>query len=182
MTKAFSWGTFDDTFLDELAAELRGRSVLEVFAGNGLLARRLSERGVDILATSLFRGHDGSAERMYHPVLEMGAKDAVRKHRDRDVLLMCWPTADEAAAQAALLWGEERPIVFIGEVTDLERNQLGGCASDLFFELSDVRRSFSSYVSARSGLDRAQIREMRNGSYEDYLLRLLEPQAAARFL
>jgi hypothetical protein len=81
---------------------------------------------------------------------------------------MCWPTSDEFAMQSALLWGEERPIVFIGEVTDLERGQLGGCASDLFFDLSTETHRFESYDSARSGLDRAAVRELVPGATDEY--------------
>ena len=180
MTADFSWGTFDHAFVDELAAALAGMRVLEVFAGNGMLSAKLAERGVDVLATSLFSSHDGSINGMHHPVLEMRAAEAARTHGDRDVLLMCWPPSDEAAAQAALLWGEERPLVFIGEVTDFESGSLGGCASDLFFELSDVRREFAAYRSDRSGLDRAQLRSMRPGSTAEYVARIEAAHAAMR--
>ena len=44
MAEHFSWGTFDDVFVDELAGWLRGSRVLEVFAGNGLLASLLAAR------------------------------------------------------------------------------------------------------------------------------------------
>jgi hypothetical protein len=47
--EAFSWGTFDEVFLNDLAGYLQGRRVLETFAGNGLLAHHLRQRGVNIL-------------------------------------------------------------------------------------------------------------------------------------
>jgi hypothetical protein len=169
---AFSWGTFDPSFLDDLSSYLAGQRVLETFAGNGLLASLLRERGIDIHPTSRFAGHDGHENGMHCDVEEIDACEAARKYRDEfEVLLMCWPTSDEAAMQSALIWGEERPIVFIGEVTDLERGHLGGCASDLFFELSSETHSFERYDSARSGLDRAAVRSLPKGAYEEYLKR-----------
>jgi 2-polyprenyl-3-methyl-5-hydroxy-6-metoxy-1,4-benzoquinol methylase len=39
-------------FVDELADHLRGKRVLEVFAGNGFLAAHLARAGVDIRATT----------------------------------------------------------------------------------------------------------------------------------
>lgn len=170
--ESFSWGTFDPAFLDELASHLAGKRVLETFAGNGLLASLLRERGVDIHPTTRFSGHDGHRQGMHSEVEEIDAREAARKYRDQfDTLLMCWPTSDEVAMQSSLIWGEERPIVFIGEVTDLERGYLGGCASDLFFELSSETHLFETYDSARSGLDRAAVRSLPKGATEEYLKR-----------
>lgn len=167
--KSFSWGTFDPGFIDDLARYLRGKRVLEICAGNGLLASLLRERGVDIHPTSLFRTMDGHREGFFCEVEELDARTAADRYREtHDILLVCWPDPDEIAMQACLLWGEERPIVFIGEVTDLENGYLGGCASDLFFELSDETLSFDTYVSARSGLDRAGVRQLVPGAADEY--------------
>lgn len=155
-----SWGSFSDRFLDELAAWIGARRVLEVFAGNGLLASRLAAEGTDVLATTLFAGHDGHDRGMHFDVVEMEATEAVLKFgADRDVLLMSWPTATEAATKAVLRWGPERPVIFIGEVTrhDLGFSGLGGCASDLFFELTEEALAFGSY-EPRNGLERAGVR------------------------
>lgn len=159
----YSFGTFDDQFIDELAAWIGERSVLEVFADNGLLASKLARRGVDVVATSLFRGHDGHEKGMYFDVVEMRASTATMEYSDRDVLIMSWPTADEGALHAALTWGEERPIVFIGEVTRLDEGLLGGCASDMFFGLTEETTAFTSY-NARNILERAAVRELRRGA------------------
>jgi hypothetical protein len=143
-----TWGKFDDRFVDALAETLAGKRVLEVFAGNGYLAAALARRGVEVRATSLFSSHDGHAQGFYHPVKEMEASAAVGLYRKRsDVLLMSWPTATDAAAAAALRWGSERPVVFIGEVTDLEAGQLGGCASDIFFEIMRAEDTIPGYVT-----------------------------------
>ena len=165
----FSWGTFEPAFLDELAISLHGMRVLEICAGNGLLASLLRERGVDIHPTTLFRTMDGHRLGLFCEVEELDARVAADRYRDtHDILLMCWPDPDEVAMQACLLWGEDRPVVFIGEVTDLEHGHLGGCASDLFFELSQETRQFDTYVSGRSGLDRASVRKLLPGASEIY--------------
>jgi len=154
-----AYGNFTPEFLDELAEILRDRKVLEVFAGNGFLASLLSSRGIDIQATSQFTGHDGHEFGMYHHVIEMDASDAVLSlGSNADVLLMSWPPADEGATKAALAWGDDRPIVFIGEISRFDEGMagLGGCASDLFFEITVIERDIPSY-QPRNRLDRAVI-------------------------
>lgn len=134
------------TFVDELAGFLQGRRVLEIFAGNGYLAGHLHARGIDITATTRFAGHDGHERGLYHPVVEMEACEAVATlGGDHDVLLMCWPTPTPAAVVAAALWGSEKDIVYIGEVTDYSKHQLGGCATDEFFEQVAFQRQFGTY-------------------------------------
>lgn len=171
MRQPDAWGHFTDAFLDELVDWIDGRTVLEVFAGNGLLASMLAARGVDVVATTLFRGHDGHERGMHFPVLEMRASQAARVYADREVLLMSWPTADEGAMQASIVWGEERPIVFIGEVTVLDENILGGCASDLFFELTEELRTFDAYEPTNM-IERAAVRQLRDGATLEFQRRI----------
>lgn len=132
-------------FVDELAAFLQDKVVLEIFAGNGYLAAQLAARGVTITATSLRSGHDGHEAGFYHPVFNLHAVDAVALSDVHQVLLMSWPTVTDAALQAALLWGPDRDILFIGETTDYAKNQLGGCATDEFFEAITVTHRFAKY-------------------------------------
>lgn len=133
-------------FVDELASRLRGKRVLEVFAGNGFLAAHLAQAGVDIRATTIFSGHDAHERGIYFDVEEMRAEHAVLRYGpESDVLLMAWPTTTPAALHAALLWGPEKPLVFIGEMTDLAEGFLGGCATDEFFEFLQVEHRFASY-------------------------------------
>jgi hypothetical protein len=159
--KEYSWGNFEDTFLDELVQWIDGRRVLEIFAGNGLLAKKLRERGVDILPTTTFQGHDYHHHGMHCEVEELSAAHAVKKYgADCDVLLMSWPVATEDASVASILWGEEKPMIFIGEVTELKIHQLGGCASDSFFEMTKVSHTFQSYQQGRSGIEHASVRQV----------------------
>jgi hypothetical protein len=115
---------------------------------------------VNIKATSLLSGHDGHQYGMQFDVEELDASSAIKSYGDTsEILLMSWPVASEAATKAALLWGHERPIVFIGEVTnhDLGFGGLGGCASDLFFELTNEGKVFNAY-KPRNMIERAAIR------------------------
>ena len=125
----------DPAMVEALAASLQGKKVLEVFAGNGLLAGHLAARGVDVLSTSILSSMDAHCHGLYHPVENLGAEQAVALHGEgRDVLLMCWPTVTDAALRCCELWGG-KPIAFIGEVTDYSLGHLGGCATDEFHHL-----------------------------------------------
>jgi hypothetical protein len=159
----FCYGRFTPGFVDNLSTRLRGLRVLEVFAGNGYLAAALAARGVAIRATSLRSSHDGHEYGLHHPVEELDAVEAVLRHGgEADVLLMSWPTTTVAATVAALEWGADRPVAWIGEMTrhDLGRAGLGGCATDLFFEVSVVDADLPGY-EPRGRLDRAAMLSMR---------------------
>ncbi|MCV9964227.1 hypothetical protein OIU34_20285 [Pararhizobium sp. BT-229] len=161
------YGNFDERFCDELKTWIGGRRVLETFAGNGLLASMLANRNVDIVSTTTFSGHDAHHLGMFHDVIEMDAVAAVSRYGSEcDILLMCWPTTDEATTRSALLW-EGKPIVFIGEVTDhsLGFGGLGGCATDLFFDITVETERFESY-RPKNMLDQAAVRMLRADARE----------------
>lgn len=163
MSEPVSYGSFTDGFVDDLASRMRGLRVLEVFAGNGLLASKLAARGVDVVATTVFSSHDGHHLGLLHPVFPMDARLAVEAYGPgADVLLMSWPTTDQAAWGAAMRWGPERPMVYIGEapLPDLPFGGYPGCASDLFFEATEVVEPVASYVS-RNIMDTASVRRAR---------------------
>lgn len=133
-------------FVDELTQFLEGKRVLEIFAGNGYLARLLAERGISIKATTQFSGHDGHERGVYFDVEDVDAVSAVHTYGDdHDVLLICWPTVTPAVLHAVVHWGFDKDIVFIGEVTDYNKNQLAGCATDEFFECMSFTRRFDTY-------------------------------------
>ncbi len=143
-----------ESFVDTLAEQLAGRRVLEVFSGNGFLAAHLSQRGIQITATSLRSGHDAHADGFFHEVEESDAREAVLRHGEQhDVLLMAWPTVTEAAIEAVRLWAElahargcPGDLVFVGEVTDYQKNHLGGCATDAFFEEVEMIEEIPGYA------------------------------------
>lgn len=143
-------------FIWELADYLKGRRVLEIFAGNGLLAGLLAARGVDVTATSLLSGMDAHDRGLYFPVQVLEAIAAVDHYGNAaDVLLICWPTTTESVTRAVHRWGRERDIVFIGEVTDYSKGHLGGCATDSFFAGFTPRFKFDSY--RRRGIEDALV-------------------------
>lgn len=135
----------NEEFIQDLASNLQGKKVLEIFAGNGFLAAHLAKRGIDIISTSLLSSMDAHEKGIYHPIIEKDAVAAVKDHgSDRDVLLMCWPTTTPQAFKAAHLWGN-RPIYYIGEFTDYEKGQLGGCATDEFHACFQIDKELPSY-------------------------------------
>lgn len=148
-------------FVAELADYLSGKRLLEVFAGNGLLAGYLDAAGVDVTATSILSGMDAHSQGLYFPVENIKATAAVSKYGlTHDVLLMCWPTVTLDALHAANAWGQGRDIVFIGEVTDYSKNHLGGCATDEFFEAVTLVHAFSDY-SSRNMMEHAYVYQLK---------------------
>lgn len=138
---AFTFWNEDPIFLHELSVYLKGKNVLEVFAGNGYLAKKLLEAGVNVRPTSIFKGYDRSDVKMYADVEEMTAKEAIQRYgEEADVLLMSWPEANHDALKAAIQFfktpeGGSKKLVYIGERTCYQKQQLGGCACDLFFTI-----------------------------------------------
>lgn len=155
-------------FVDELAQFLKGKRVLEVFAGNGFLASLLAAQGVSIRATTRFSGHDAHEHGLYHDVEDVDAVTAVRQYAHaHDVLLMCWPTVTPAALLAVAEWGVDRDLVYIGEVTDYQNGHLAGCATDEFFACMAFTQRFKSY---------------RGNMLEAALVGRLNPDALARLI
>jgi len=161
MTRSpMTWGSFTPTFLDTLAEHIASRRVLEIFAGNGYLASELSRRGVDIHATTLFSGHDGHEYGMHHAVEEIEASAAIQKYSaERDMLLMSWPVSTPDATFAALRWGFDRPIIFIGEISNPDRGMFGGCADDMFFEITRTVETLPDF-EPRNMLEKALVLQL----------------------
>lgn len=124
--------------IDDLVLFLGQRRVLEVYAGRGHLSALLQSKGIDVRATSLQQGHDGSYGLGHACEVEIiDVIHAVAKYSEwLDVLLVCWPTTDEGLFRSLAFLPEHVEIVFIGEVTDYASKPpfLGGCATDAFFE------------------------------------------------
>ncbi|MHD0644505.1 hypothetical protein ACYPKM_02560 [Pseudomonas aeruginosa] len=132
------YGYLSKPLIDSLVALLKGKSVLEGYAGRGHLSALLHERGVDVRSVSLRMGHDGSAHLGHvFDVEDCSIAEAIYEARGwMDALLVCWPTSDLSLYRALPLLPEGCPIIFIGEVTDYSRKPafLGGCATDEFFD------------------------------------------------
>lgn len=133
-------------FIEEIADFLEGKSVLEIFAGNGYLASLLQARNIQVTPTSLKVGYD--FDTYYTEVTELKATRAVEQlGAQYDVLLVTWPTVTIDAYNALLNWSKayDKPIVYIGETTNLEIDQLGGCATDELWNNAKFIKTFSSY-------------------------------------
>lgn len=145
------YGYLSKPLIDDLSAFLAGRHVVEAFAGRGHLSALLRERGVEIRPTSLRSGHDCSGT-LGHvlDVEDLSVAEAVTRYRDwMDVLLVCWPVADDSLRRALAYLPDGCLIVFIGEVTDYTRKPfafLGGCANDGFFEAVEERHDLTSQL------------------------------------
>lgn len=151
-----SIGTFfspSELFADELAHHLEGKRVLEVFGGNGLLSKQLNIRGIEVKCTSIHHDMDGYRHNPFYEVENISGYNAVRKYGgDFDVLLMSYPTADSGALRAIIAWGEDKPIIYIGERTTFSDGKypnisdLAGCACDDFHKYLSPSKFFKSYT------------------------------------
>ncbi|MYM92374.1 hypothetical protein [Duganella vulcania] len=154
-------------FLQELATQLAGKRVLEIFAGHGYLAAWLATFGVSVRpTTALSNAEDRHSLGFYHHVEDLGAVDAVKRYgAQADILLVCWPSVTNEVLRAAYHWGQDKPIVYIGEWTDRSKNQLAGCASDMFFDMVAQKKVLQSY---------------RGNSYEVAAVCQLDPEGAGK--
>ena len=124
------WTIVDLAWTQQLARTFGGLRVLEVMSGVGWLAKALRTHGVDVTATDRMDWRKDWAPNFGETVTEveeLSAPDAVAKYgATSDVLILAWPSSSDDA-NAAELWGSEKPIYYIGE-------RPGGCTgSDRFF-------------------------------------------------
>lgn len=97
---------------EALAALARLGPLVESGAGTGYWAALLAGSGVDIVACDAQPAPPG---RQWYPVTTLDAVAAVRRHRDR-TLLLCWPPYDsDAAGYDALRGCRGEMFVYIGD-------------------------------------------------------------------
>jgi hypothetical protein len=128
-----------------LAAIAEHSPILEVGAGCGYWAHELSKLGADIVATDLHPGgrRDGAGkpapsgygyrfEKLWHPVVRMGAARALRAYPGR-ALLLVWPCYSRP-------WSERVLAAYTGDVVCYVGEGEGGCTgTDRFHALLDER-------------------------------------------
>lgn len=165
------FGSFDDDFCAEVARITEGKRVLEIFAGNGLLANKLANLGCSITSTSILSGMDAHDVNLFFDVENIDCITAVQKYKDsHDFLLISWPTVTRAAVDSLSIWGEEKPIIYIGEshMVDPETKGLVGCATDDFHEsLTDIH--LISPFKTNRAKERAFIAKHSNVAHKKYL-------------
>jgi len=121
------WAIVTREWTERLADWIGDRKCLEIMAGSGWLSKALSEFGVDIIATDDFSWGFHKKHRKYvFPIEKMNATLAIRLNTDREILIVSWPYMDRAIEYACREWGNERPIVYIGE-------DYGGCTATDYF-------------------------------------------------
>ena len=125
-TNRFSWAIPTEEAIAAIKEHLDGRRLLEVGAGLGLWARLLSEAGVTVIATDLKQSPahaDFETQQVWFPVEQRGAVSAVRRHRECEALMLCWPPYNKLMAASALKEFHGDRLVYVGEGA-------GGCTGD----------------------------------------------------
>ena len=97
--------------------------LLEIGAGNGALANRISKYGADIRAVDDKSGDYPFEHEQYYPVEKMSGYAAVWAEPKRTIL-MAWPSLSQGWANEVLKrMRPDQTIIYIGE-------GLGGCTAD----------------------------------------------------
>lgn len=124
------WAIVDKIWTKQLADWIGNKSVLEVMAGSGWLAKALIEHGINIVATD--NNSWKHNERAVFPVIGEDARISV-ENRKADILIVSWPPyEDDKILEICEKWGNKKPIVYIGE-------DAGGCnAPNEFFDYFEV--------------------------------------------
>lgn len=134
------WAIVDMQWTGFVAKWIGSRKCLEVMAGAGWLAKALNDHGVIIKATD---DHSWDIKhkniKRVFPVENIEAIKAIEKFPDSEVLIISWPPYNEPEAYETIkIWGNDRPIVYIGE--------WDGCTADKQFHnhfREDKRYAFS---------------------------------------
>lgn len=129
------WTVIDMIWTKELALWIGNRSVLEIMAGGGWIAKALTTHNVNIVATDDFswakQDEDSGPIHKYPPVFPVQEIEAIKavKKINKDILLVSWPPCEDSEIiNACKIWGEKRPIIYIGE------NSEGCNAPEEFFK------------------------------------------------
>lgn len=114
-----SWSMFQMRHLEEIKKFIKHDWVLEVGAGTGLLTAFLRHKQLgkasNIVPTDSFTTH-GSADfpKYIVDIKTLDAQEAVKQHRQCNVLMMCWPPHSLDMSQRALQEFRGDKVVYIG--------------------------------------------------------------------
>ena len=133
-TDRYGFAVITPEAIDRIAELTGDREVLEVGAGNGYLAHRLAQAGVNVLPTDAHRPEESNyrlGNVQHTDIINIDAETAIRQLPDMD-LLWSWPCRDEASGKA-LQSHEGQTLIYIGEQDD-------GCTGgDLFNQVLEER-------------------------------------------
>ena len=129
-------------WIDPFANYLKGKKVLDVMAGNGLISLCLKHRGINIDACDRATGKDNNYVRYRSwdfPIIsgEKYIEEQAKKDIVYDTILLIWPEyagdgTDKEICDVFLKSNPEGEIIFIGE------DQEGCTGSDAFFEAYEL--------------------------------------------
>ena len=127
-TREYGFAVLTDASIEWMAERLRGHSVLEVGAGNGYLAMRLRQQGVQMNATDISTLADNlyALGNNYHTDVEiMEAKRAIETFTPT-ALVWSWPVPETASGRALEAF-DGQSLIYIGE-------QHSGCTGGPLFK------------------------------------------------
>jgi hypothetical protein len=117
-TKNFAWVYITMELLNQIVKFVGKCKILEVAGGNGLLGSLLLSLGCHITITDLFIdcyiNYEDKSKRFSPYIEEISGLNAVKKYRDANVLLLCWPLQGNMAYKCLKLFRGNK-VVFIGE-------------------------------------------------------------------
>lgn len=113
------WLYVDQAYAKRLAKWLDGRSILDPMAGRGWLAKALRKEGIKVNASDL-QPNGWRKNCPYEPVTNVKTKDikdAIKESKE-DVMILSWVPYGFDVTEESSLWGQDRPILFLGELGD----------------------------------------------------------------
>lgn len=148
-TTSGMWAIVSKDWVTLLAEWVDNRKVLEIMAGPGWLAKALLEEGVRIIPTDdkSWSGKHSKAPFLL-PIMRMDCLEAVRQYPETDILLVSWPPyGDMAICKACEAWGQNRPVIYIGE-------RDGGCNApeEFFVRFQEIEASCKVPLMAWPGI------------------------------
>ena len=132
--RQYGFAVLTDESIAWMAGRLSGHRVLEVGAGNGYLAMRLRQAGVQMDATDMSRLEDNlyALGNSYHTDVEiMEAKRALETFRPT-ALVWSWPVPETASGRALEAF-DGQMLIYIGEQNE-------GCTGGQLFERTIAER------------------------------------------
>lgn len=126
-----SYPLISKDWIRELIPLLKNKRCLEIMAGSGMLAKALSEEGIDIIATD---SKEWNIDDSWFPVKKMDALEAVKKYgHSIDYIICSWiPYQSHVGTQVIEWMRKNNPklkMIYIGE------SDYGCCADDSFFNI-----------------------------------------------
>lgn len=120
----FSWPLVSKDWINELLPLFKGKKVLEIMAGNGMISKALIDNNVDCITTDDF---SWKIDKAWTYVENLSAIDAIEKYGNEvDILLCSWPPMSDSMYKCLLKMRNVNPnlvLIYIGELGDCCANE-----------------------------------------------------------